>query len=96
MENLKIDLTLAIDCIHEMDNKVIKYYFDKIRKISNFFYFSVRKKTTVPFSENLQGLKQELSFDNNDYNIPDNWENIFKEDHIFPCNMICSCYKVKE
>ena len=94
MENFKIDLTLAIDCIHEMDNKVIKYYFDKIGKISNFFYFSVWKKTTVPFSENLQGSKQELSFDNNDYNIPDNWENIFKEDLIFPCDMICSCYKV--
>ncbi len=96
IENFKIDLTLAIDCIHEMDSKVIKYYFDKITKISIFFYLSIWKKTTLPFSENSQKFKQELSFDKNDYNIPENWKNIFKEDLIFPSNMICSCYKIKD
>jgi putative sugar O-methyltransferase len=39
IQNKSIDLTLAIDCIHEMDKKTIKYYFHQINKFSNLFYF---------------------------------------------------------
>ena len=47
------DFVLAVDCIHEMDKKTIKYYFDLINDLTNSFYFSIWNKTTAPFSKTL-------------------------------------------
>ena len=49
IQNKSIDLTFAINCIHEMDKKIIKKYFHQINKFSNLFYFSVLKKNYSTF-----------------------------------------------
>ena len=88
IQNKSIDLTLAIDCIHEMDKKTIKNYFHQINKFSNLFYFSVWKKTIVPYSGIFTKTSNQLDYYNNDYPISDNWKKTFEEDLIFPSNFI--------
>ena len=88
------DFMLAIDCIHEMDNKTIKYYFDMINDLTNNFYFSIWGNTTVPLSKNIFNSVQRLNFDKNDYNIPSNWKCIFKENLVFPSNYLSLGYKI--
>ena len=91
---LEVFFVLAIDCIHEMDNKTIKYYFDTINDLTNNFYFSVWNKTTVPHSKTLFNSGQRLDFNKNDYNVPNNWKCIFKENLIFPSNFLSLGYKI--
>ena len=88
------DLTIAIDCIHEMDKKIIRNYFDNINNISNLFYFSVWKKTIVPFSGFFNFNRNKLNYHLDDYGIPKNWKKTFEEDLIFPANFISSGYKI--
>tara|TARA_B110000971_G_scaffold48969_1_gene49088 strand:+ start:1616 stop:2752 length:1137 start_codon:yes stop_codon:yes gene_type:complete len=88
------DLTIAIDCIHEMDKATIKKYFDNINHISKLFYFSVWKNTMVPFSSILPFKKNDLNYYKNSYDIPSNWTNKFEEELIFPSNSISSGYKI--
>jgi len=94
IEKKFFDFVLAIDCIHEMDNKTIKYYFDTINDLTNNFYFSVWNKTTVPHSKTLFNSGQRLDFNKNDYNVPNNWKCIFKENLIFPSNFLSLGYKI--
>ena len=89
------DFVLAIDCFHEMDNKTIKYYFDLINDLTYNFYFSVLSKTIVPYTKTFFNSGQRLDFTKNDYNIPENWECIFKENSIFPSNFLNLGYKIK-
>ena len=89
------DFSLAIDCLHEMDNRIIKYYFDLINDLANNFYFSIWSNTIVPYTKTLFNSGQRLDFSKNDYNIPKNWECIFKENSIFPSNFLNLGYKIK-
>ena len=82
------DLVLAIDCLHEMDKKTVKLYFNQINICSKYLYFSVWKKTTVPYSLNT------YEFDKNHYEVPLIWEMIFKNSSIFPSNFWNICYKI--
>jgi putative sugar O-methyltransferase len=89
------ELSLAIDCIHEMDKKTIKYYFDNINNSSDYFYFSIWEKTIVPFSFTLfSKLGNRLDFYRNDYPIAKNWTPIFNNKSIFPSNFINLCFKI--
>jgi putative sugar O-methyltransferase len=88
------ELSLAIDCIHEMDKKTINYYFDNIDNSSNYFYFSIWEKTLVPFSFTLlTRLGNRLDFYKDDYPIKKSWKPIFKNKSIFPGNFINLCFK---
>ena len=91
----KFDLTIAIDCIHEMDKETIKKYFYNINRFSKLFYFSVCKKTSVPFSGILRRHSNNLNYFSDDYQIPKNWEKIYEKDLIFPSNYISSGYQIK-
>ena len=95
LKNKEFDLTIAIDCIHEMDKFTIKKYFNNINRISKLFYFSVWKKTRVPFSGILKRYSNSLDYFSNDYQIPNNWEKIYEKDLIFPSNFISSGYQIK-
>ena len=89
------NFVLAVDCLHEMDKKTIKYYFDLINDLTNSFYFSIWNKTTVPFSKTFFNSGQRLDFNKNDYNIPENWKCIFNENLIFPSNYLSLGYKIR-
>ena len=90
-----IDLTIAIDCLHEMDKSVIQYYINSINEFSKNFYFSVWEKTEVPYSKNIFRQKNILDHYKNDYMIPTSFKNILKENLIFPCNQIALGYKIE-
>ena len=94
-KNKKFDLTIAIDCIHEMDKETIKKYFYNINTFSKLFYFSVWKKTSVPFSGILRRNSNNLDYFSNDYQIPQNWDKLYEQDLIFPSNFISSGYQIK-
>ena len=95
LKNKKFDLTIAIDCIHEMDKETIKKYFYNINRFSKLFYFSVWKKTSVPFSGILRRNSNNLDYFSNDYQIPQNWDKLYEQDLIFPSNYISSGYQIK-
>ena len=88
------DLSIAIDCLHEMDKKTLKYYFNNLNQISNNFYFSIWKKTKNWGSGNLLKKTETLDFENGDYEIPSNWKKKFKEELEFPANQIALGYKI--
>jgi putative sugar O-methyltransferase len=87
------DLTIAIDCLHEMDKSTIQYYFKLINKISPNFYLSIWKKTKVPNSKTFFKKSNRLDYEKGDYNLPSNWEKIFMEDLVFPSNYLSLGFK---
>ncbi len=94
IEKNLIDLTIAVDCLHEMDKKTINYYFNLINQLSKNLYFSIWKETIVPYSDNFFG-KNRLIFEKGDYNVPKAWKNIFKEKLLFPSNYLSLGYRIK-
>ena len=89
-ENKNFDLTIAIDCLHEMDKKTIKSYMDKIDRVSNYFYYKVWSETHVPYSfKNFLSAKDKKS-----YFIKDKWELLFEKNCIFPSNYYEFGYRV--
>ena len=95
-ENM-IDLTIAIDCIHEMDKKTIKYYFCNINNFSKLCYFSVWKQTRVPHSSAFKSTSNYLdSSSKTDYQIPTNWKLINQSSLYFPENFDGITYKIKK
>ena len=89
------NFVLAIDCLHEMDNKTIKYYFDLINDLANNFYFSIWSNTIVPYTKTFFNSGQRLDFIKNDYNIPENWKSIINENLIFPSNFLSLGYEIR-
>ena len=91
-----IDLTLAIDCLHEMDKKTIKYYCNIFSIISKNFYLSIWNKTNVPYSKGILNKENRLDYNAGDYNLPKNWEKKFNEKVIFPSNQISLGFKINQ
>lgn len=91
-----VDLSLAIDCIHEMDKSTIQYYFKLFNHFTKNFYLSIWEKTALPLSKTILGKKNKLDYESGDYAIPKNWKNIFKEKIVFPSNMLSLGFKIKE
>jgi len=89
-KNKNFDLTVAIDCLHEMDKKTIKFYMNSVDRVSNYLYYKVNSETYVPYSfKNFLSAKDKKS-----YQIKDSWELIFHENCIFPSNYYEFGYKV--
>jgi putative sugar O-methyltransferase len=78
------DITIAIDCLHEMDQETLKYYFKNISLISNKIYFSIWKKIKNWYSGGLLKKTEKLNFDDNDYPVPKKWKLNFKKELRFP------------
>ena len=88
------DITIAIDCFHEMDKKILEYYFKNISIISDKVYFSVWKKIKNWYSGGLLKRTETLNFDNNDYPIPKKWKLIMKKELRFPSSFYGIGYKI--
>jgi len=82
------DLTIAIDCLHEMDKSTLKYYFKNISIISKNFYFSVWEKTKNWASGGVIKKTERLDFNKGDYQVPSDWKEIYKKNLLFPSNQI--------
>lgn len=88
----KIQIFVAVDCLHEMDKKTIKYYMDYADRLCEFFYFKIWNTTHVAYAFN-NYLSAE---DENSYQIKTHWERIFKNECIFPGNYFDFCFKIKK
>ena len=89
------DLTIAIDCFHEMDKKTIAHYFKNINNFSKNFYFSIWGNSKGNYTKTLFKKTERLNYYKGDYNIPKNWVNNFEENLVFPANQLSLGFKIK-
>ena len=94
IKNVKYDLTIGINCFHEMDKKTIKDYFSNINNISKLFYFTVWKSHFTRGSKLFFSEKNKLDYFANDYNIPKNWIKSYENELIFPSCFIGAGFKI--
>jgi len=74
------DISIAIDCLHEMDRKIIKNYMSNFETVSRVLYFKVWENAGLPYA-----FFQHYSVHNNDdYFIKSTWKEHFKERCIYP------------
>ena len=90
------DLTIAVNCLHEMNKSTLNFYFKNISNISRNFYFSIWKKTKNWYSGNLFKKTERLDFEGNDYQIPPNWIIKKKSELKFPSSQIGIGYSLEE
>ena len=84
------DISLAIDCLHEMEKKTIRKYMDIFNAKSRFFYFKVLEETYVAHDYN----NYLNANDENDYYINPKWKLLFKEKCICPSNYMELAYEI--
>lgn len=89
------DLVVAVDCLHEMNKKTLSVYFQLVNNLTNNFYFSIWRKTKNYYSKTIFKKTERLDFEKGDYSIPENWENTFKENLLFPSNQLGLGYLIK-
>ena len=95
LKNIKIDLSVAIDCFHEMDKKTIWFYMNRINEFSKYLYFSVWEYTSVPFSSYFKVFQNKLmATSKKDYQIPKSWRLVGSSNLIFPENYKALYYKI--
>ena len=74
------DISIAIDCLHEMEKRVIKDYMVNFEHVSKLLYFKVWEHAGLPYAfyQNYSVHKKD------DYFIKDSWIEHFKERCIYP------------
>lgn len=95
LRNTTFDLTIAIDCLMEMNKKIINYYFSNINRLSKLFYFSIPQKKSVTNLSKLVGYES-FDYNKNDYNVPLHWKIIEEKNSIFPSNYLSCLYSMKK
>lgn len=74
------DISIAIDCLHEMDKRIVKDYMVNFEQVSKLLYFKVWEYAGLPYS-----FYQHYSVHKKkDYFIKDYWKEHFKERCIYP------------
>ncbi len=82
------DISIAIDCLHEMEEKTVKRYINNFENVSNSLYFKVWEYAGLPNSF----YKTYSIHNKKDYFIDEHWREIFSERCIFPSNYFQSGY----
>ena len=74
------DISIAIDCLHEMDKNIVKKYMNNFETVSKALYFKVWENAGLPYSfyQNYSVHKKE------DYYVKNSWKEHFKERCIYP------------
>ena len=85
------DISIAVDCLHEMDEKIVKKYISSFEKVSSLLYFKVWEYAGLPNSF----FKTYSIHNKKDYFISNEWDEIFKERCFFPSNYFQVGYKFK-
>jgi len=81
-EKKTFDISLAIDCLHEMDQKIIKKYMDNFENVSKLLYFKVWESAGLPYSF----YKYYSVHKNEDYSIKSSWKEHLRERCLYPSN----------
>jgi putative sugar O-methyltransferase len=82
------DVSIAIDCLHEMEEKIVKKYITTFEDVSKSLYFKVWEYAGLPNSF----YKTYSIHNKKDYFIKEKWSEIFRERCIFPSNYYQSGY----
>ena len=91
-ENDTFDISIAIDCLHEMEQKTIKNYMIDFEKVSKLLYFKVWENSGLPYS-----FYQYYSVHRKeDYLIKDHWIEHLKERCLYPSNFFQLGYEFKK
>lgn len=80
------DTCIAVDCLHEMKMEQIEKYFSEANRLAKYFYFKAWNQTTVPFDN--------VTHSKDGYNVPKNWEEVFKRDCYIPSDFFEAMYKI--
>ena len=74
------DISIAVDCLHEMDKKIVKNYMNNFEKVSKGLYFKVWENAGLPYSfyQHYSVHKKE------DYYVKNSWKEHFKERCFIP------------
>lgn len=76
------DISIAIDCLHEMDKNIIADYMQSFEDVSQSLYFKVWENCGLPYS-----FYQYYSIHrNDDYSIKSHWKEHFREKCLYPSN----------
>ena len=79
-EKKTFDISIAIDCLHEMDKKIVKEYMSSFENVSKLLYFKVWEYAGLPYS-----FYQHYSvYEKKDYFIKDYWKEHLKERCVYP------------
>ncbi len=77
-----IDISIAVNCLHEMEKKIVKRYMEYFEKKTYSLYFKVWENAGLPNSY----YKYYSVHNKKDYFINDKWTEVLKEECIFPSN----------
>jgi putative sugar O-methyltransferase len=88
LPNKLFKLSVAIDCLHELNFTQVNNYFDEFNRLSNFFYFKCQNEQLADFGE-----KKKLNIDN--YPIKENWSKLVHEKCYIPNGYFHALYKIK-
>tara|TARA_B100000963_G_C22546048_1_gene634483 strand:- start:131 stop:1249 length:1119 start_codon:yes stop_codon:yes gene_type:complete len=83
------DISIAIDCLHEMEEKTVERYISNFERVSDSLFFKVWEYAGLPNSF----YKYYSVHKKKDYFIKDQWQEIIKEKCIFPSNYYQLGYK---
>lgn len=85
------DLAIAIDCLHEMEKRIVEKYMNNFENVSRGLYFKVWENAGLPYS-----FKKIYSVHKKeDYFIKNSWKNHLKEKCLFPSNFYHLGYEFK-
>lgn len=77
-----VDIVIAIDCLHEMDKKQVKKYFDEFDRISKRFYYRCSIATKKVF------------FQWNEYPVLPTWKKLLNQETFVPYRYFESLYEL--
>ena len=83
------EISIAIDCLHEMESKIINQYMINFEKVSKLLYFKVWENAGLPYSF----YKHYSVHNKKDYFIKESWEELFKERCLYPSKYFHLAYK---
>ena len=87
LPNKLFKLSVAIDCLHELNFSQVDNYFNEFNRLSNFFYFKCQNEQWADFGE-----KKKFNIDN--YPVRNNWSKLIHEKCYIPHGYFHALYKI--
>ena len=81
-EKKTFDISLAIDCLHEMEKKVIKIYMSMFEDVSKLLYFKIWEYSGLNYSF----FEHHSVHNKSDYSIKNSWKEHLKKKCLYPSN----------
>lgn len=87
LPNKYFDISIAVDCLHELNKIQVNEYFHEFDRLSKFFYFKCQNNQWATFE-----IKEKYKMNN--YPTKDNWNKIIHEKCYVPDGYFQALYKI--